>query len=122
MAFRIYSNNCKNGDYHIGIRTDVESLDERTLVLNTQGDVTSFVTVSLNTGTPINWNTIEDSVDEAFSEIRKPTFPTQYSIPTAHGKVELLAAPGIFETADVVKAELRDVVEILRTKGRTISL
>lgn len=122
MPVRIYSNNCKNGDSHIGIATDKEALKYRELEENTFGDISSYVTVVFDDSTKLSWSAILKSVDEAFNKIGKPTYRDQYSEQTSTGRVELLAEPGLFETAASVKMELNNVIKVLRYKGEYISL
>ncbi len=121
MPVRIYSNNCENGDCHFGIRTDKEALYYRELEKNTFGKISSYVSVVFDDVNKLSWPAIAASVNEAFNKIGEPTYQNQYSEQTSTGKVELLAEPGIFETAGMVEVELENVVDILRKKGKNIS-
>jgi hypothetical protein len=123
MSFKIYINNCKNGDYHIGCLNDKTGIIERTVPENEFGSIESSVSISLNNGIIPSFEEIDKAIDEAFSKFNKPLQDNErYNENVTNDIVDIIPKGSFGKNAEEIKNELRDVVSILRKRGRHVKI
>ena len=107
MAFSIYINNCKDGDFHVGVNEGKDWLVYRTLEKYRTGLVVSLVKVSLKDHVDSTWEHIDKVVDEAFDQIDNLEYNRLYQKTASLGDLDLVAEEGFGENTASIKEELR---------------
>ena len=122
MAYSIYMNNCKDGDFHVGMHEGKDWLVYRTLEKYETGLVVSLVKVSLNDSVERTWENIDAVVKEAFDQIDNLEYNRLYQKTTSLGDLDLVAEKGFGENLTSIKEELRYAAKLLVERGRNISI